>query len=154
LPLPAGQVGGLTVEQVLKTEQRRDLLHTAGDLALRRPANAESEAEVLLHVHVGIERVVLKDHRDVAVGRLEVSHVHTPDRDRPVRDFLEAGDHSQERRLSAARRADEHHEFAVCHRQRDVVDGPDSARELLRHMFELDRCHAKPAVSSRPALCP
>jgi hypothetical protein len=114
--LAAREVRRLAVEEILEPEQRRDLPHATNDLALRRSPNAEPEPEVLPYVHMRIEGVVLKDHRNVAVRRLEVRYVHAADRDRAFCDLLEAGDHSQERRLPAARRPHEHHELPVCDR--------------------------------------
>src|SRR6266498_4933969 len=93
LALPVREVRGLAFEEVLEPEQRCDLLYAADDFALWRPSNAEPEPQVLPHAHVRIERVVLKDHGDVAVRRFEVRHVHVADRDRAFRDLLEAGDH-------------------------------------------------------------
>src|SRR6185503_3851364 len=58
-----------------------------------------------------------------------------------VRDLLEAADRAEERRLSAAGRADEHHELALADREVDVVDGADSARELLDDVVEDDFSH-------------
>jgi len=161
LPSPVREVRGLAFEEVLEPEQRCDLLYAADDFALWRPSNAEPEPQVLPHAHVRIERVVLKDHRDVAVRQFEVRHVHVADRDRAFRDLLEAGDHPPERRLPATRRTDEHHELPVGDCQRDVVSSDDAAGERLRHVVELDGSHAYGPVSidgrklsSRPASCP
>ncbi len=98
--------------------------------------DAEAEAEVLAHAHVRVQGVVLEDHRDVAVGWRQLGDVAIADRDRPVRDLLEARDHAQQRRLAAAGRPDEHHELAVLDRQVDVVDGDDAAGEGLRDVLE------------------
>jgi len=65
-------------------------------------AHAEPEAEILADVHVRVERVVLEDHRDVSLGRRQVGDVPVADRDRPVRDVLEPGDHAQQRRFAAS----------------------------------------------------
>jgi hypothetical protein len=51
---------------------------------------------------VRVERVVLEDHRDVAVFRREVVHDLVADFDRSVAYLLEARDHPQRRRLAAA----------------------------------------------------
>ena len=127
---------GLTVEQLVEAEERRDVVHAALDLGLGRVTDAETEPEVLAHAHVRIQRVVLEDHRDVAVGRRQLGDLAIADRDRPVRDLLEAGDHAKQRRLAAAGRPDEHHELAVLDRQVDVVDGDDAAGERLRDVLE------------------
>ena len=142
LPLAARELRGLAVEEILRARAARRPRCTRRTIsAFGVLPDAEPEAEVLAHAHVRVQRVVLEDHRDVAVGRLELRHVDVADRDRPLGDLLEPGDHPQERRLPAARRPDEHHELPVGDRQVDVVDGDDAAGERLRHMLELDRSH-------------
>ena len=114
----------------------------AVDLGLRRLADLEPVAEVLAHGHVRVERVVLEDHRDVAVARRELGHVALADEDRPLGDVLEAGDHPHQRRLAAAGRPDEHHELAARDLERDVVGGLHVAGVDLGHVVDDDPAHA------------
>jgi hypothetical protein len=44
------------------------------------------------------------------------------DRDGPLADLLEAGDHPQSRRLATAKRPDDDDELAVANREGEVVD--------------------------------
>ena len=74
LALAAGQVRGLAVEVVLQLEDLRRLLDLGRDLALADLRQLEREAHVLAHRHVRVQRVVLEDHRDVAVARRELVH--------------------------------------------------------------------------------
>ena len=76
-------------------------------------AGAQREGQVVEHGHVRVERVVLEDHRDVAL--LGVERVDDPvaDPDLALGDLLEAGGHPQCRRLAAPGGADEHHQLAV-----------------------------------------
>ena len=66
---------------------------------------------------MGVERVVLEDHRDVTVLRRQRVDDLAADPNGPVRDRLEAGDHPQRSRLAAAGRADEDDELAVGDRR-------------------------------------
>jgi hypothetical protein len=60
-----------------------------------------------------VDGVVLEHHGDVALlGLALVDHL-AADLQRAAGDVLEPGDHAQGRRLAAARRPDEDHEFAV-----------------------------------------
>ena len=60
-----------------------------------------------------VERIVLEHHGDVAIlGRQVVDHL-AADADLAGRDVLETGQHSQQRRLAAAGRADKDDELAV-----------------------------------------
>src|SRR5205823_7104535 len=88
------------------------------------------------HRHVRVERVILEDHRDVALlGRNPVNDP-AANRDLAFADLLETRDHAQQRRLAAARRSDQHAEFAVgdvdvdaandMRRAEVLVNGPDS----------------------------
>src|SRR5207253_11418779 len=61
---------------------------------------------------------------------------------------LEPGDHAQERRLAAARRPDDHHEFAVGNCGADAVDHLGVA-VALAHVVERDLGHYF-SVSTRP----
>ena len=99
--------------------------HACVDLGLRRLARAQAEGDVLEHRQVGIERVVLEHHRDVAVARAQVVDDLAADLDRAAVGLLEAGDGAQQRALAATRRPDEHGELA----RRDVeVDAAHGVR--------------------------
>jgi hypothetical protein len=88
-----------------------------------------------------IERVVLEDHRDVAIARRDVVDHAVADQDIAGRDFLEPGDHAQGGRLAAAGRPDQNHEFVVLDLKIDsfnrlhvaVVDLVDLADRNLGH---------------------
>jgi hypothetical protein len=108
---------------------------------------------------VGVERVVLEDHRDVAVLRREVVDDPVTDRDHPVRDLLEAGDHAERRRLAASGRSYEDEELAVLDVQREVLDGVHPSFVDLVHLFQLHVSHRvaplgpssdSPGVERRP----
>jgi hypothetical protein len=58
---------------------------------------AQPERHVLVDRHVRIERVVLENHRHVAVFRRHVVDHLAVDRDLAVADVLEPGDHPQGR---------------------------------------------------------
>ena len=75
----------------------------------------------------------------------EVGDVALADEDLAVGDVLEPGDHPQQRRLAAARRADEDEELAVGDLERDVVDRGDAA-EVLLTLFEPDLRHRSAMV--------
>ena len=117
--------------------------------ALSLPVILQAEAQVLLDRHVRIERIGLEHHGDAAVGRLDVVDERLPPiDDLAFGDVFEAGDHPQQRRLSAARRADEDDEFAVGDLEVGAVDDlvgaealDDISQRNTRHWrpFSLDR---------------
>ncbi len=102
----------------------------------------EAEGQVLAHAHVRVERVGLEDHGELALGRRHLGHVRAVDQDVAVGDLLEAGDHPEQRRLAAARGADEDHELAVADREVDAVDHLGRA-EALDDLAQLEVSHAR-----------
>src|SRR2546421_537097 len=84
------------------TRSPRGVLHAPVDLVLRHLLDPEAERDVLVDREVGIERVALEDHGDVAVARWDVVDDAIADPHRPFADVLEAGQHPQRGRLAAA----------------------------------------------------
>jgi hypothetical protein len=144
LALPAGEVGRLAVEVLGEVEDPRRLLDLALDLLLRDLRELQREAHVVAHGHVRIERVVLEDHRDVAVAGREVVDDAVADQQLALGDVLQPRDHPQRGRLPAARRADEDHELAVLDLEVHVLDGLGAVRVALRDVVELDVGHWDP----------
>ena len=141
LALPARQVLGLALEQVLDVQDARGVAHRAVDLVLRYLGQLQPERHVVVQVHVGVERVALEHHRDAALGRRHVVDQAAADAHLAAGDVLQPGDRAQQRRLAAARRADEDHEFAVPDLQVDAMQdlglaiGLDHAVQLhVRHL--------------------
>ena len=60
-----------------------------------------------------VERVVLEDHRNIAILGGDVRHIFAADHDAALIDFLETGQHAQCRGLPAAGGSYQHQELAV-----------------------------------------
>ena len=142
LPLPAGKLRRLALEEIAEAEHRRDLLHAPPRLSLRRAPDLEAVPHVLTHRHVGVEGVALEHHRDVPVAGCEVGHVDVVDPHRARGHLLEPCHHAQKRRLAAAGGPDEDDELAVRDREAHVVDGDEAVSVHLRDPVEVDRRHA------------
>jgi hypothetical protein len=99
------------------------------------------EGDVLADAEVGVERVVLEDHRDVALLRRQVVDDAAADRHRAVGDVLEPRDHAERRRLPAAGGADEHEELAVVDVEREAEDGLHAVVVDLVDLVEGDVGH-------------
>src|SRR5207253_10208943 len=152
LPLPARQLGRPALQHLVEAENACDLLDSPALLRLRDLSHAEPEDEVLVHGLVRVERVVLEDHRDVALARGQVVDDAIADPDLAVGDLLEPGDHPERRRLAAPRRADEDDELALRDLEVEIVDRQRAAAVLLRNVAEPDRGHqllTAPAVSPK-----
>ena len=140
LALTARELTGTALEKVPEFEHLRRLFDAAADFLLRNAADLEAVRHVVKDRHVRIERVVLKDHRAVAVLGFEVVDDPVADREFPGGDRFEPRDHAQKGRLAAARGADDHDEFAVLDVERDAVDDLDVAVALL-DVLERNACH-------------
>src|SRR5450759_264456 len=75
LALAAGELLRLALEERCQLDGLGRFLDPPVDLLLRDLPELEAEGEVVVHAHVGIERIALEDHRDVAIlGRHVVDH--------------------------------------------------------------------------------
>src|SRR5690606_33679249 len=122
LLLPAGELVGLPLlvaGQVDQVEHRR---HLVADLVRRGPAATQPEGDVLEHVEVGEQRVVLEDRVHPTLEWREVGDLGLADVDGAGGDLLEAADHSQRGGLAAARWAEQGEELAMLDRKRKVID--------------------------------
>ena len=150
LPLPAGELGRPSLEQRVEAEQFRRGLYLGVDLRARCPDVLEAERHVLVHRHVGIERVGLEHHRQSALRGRNVVDATPVEREIALGDGFEAGDHSQQRRFAAARRADEDDEFSVADGKIDAIDD-GSASVTLDDALELEAGHGGLARYLMPA---
>ena len=140
LALAARQLTRIPVEIGGEPEDLGSLLHPILDRCRIGLAQPQREGHVVGHLHVRIERVVLKDHRDVAFGRRQVVDDLVADENGAGGDAFEAGDHAQEGRLSAARWPYQNHEFTVVDVDSDTVD--DLHRTIrLPHAADRHFCH-------------
>jgi hypothetical protein len=140
LALPPGQLARLALEEIGDAENARDLGDARPDLRLLGSPHLQTEPDVVRDRHVRIQRVVLEHHRHVALARLELVHRTVADRDRPAADLLEAGDHAEHRRLTAAGRADEHDELAV----RDLeIERAHGVRVVCVDLFDVRQGHGR-----------
>ena len=140
LALAAGERLGLAVEELGDIKDLRRLAHAAVDivvghfLEMRLAVRVrlcdllelEREGDVFIDGHVRIKRIVLEDHRDVAVFGRDVVHLLAVDEELAAADLLETGDHAQRGRLAAAARADEHDELLVGHVDIEVLHGDNA----------------------------
>jgi hypothetical protein len=142
MPLAAGQGLRLAVEEVEQVEQPSGLFDAGPALLLADTGHLEREGHVLGDGHVGVERVVLEDHRDVAVLGREVGDVAVPDVDRAGGHLFQAGEHPQRGGLAAAGGSDEDHELAVLDLEFEIPHGGGvGARIDPLRLVVGDRCH-------------
>src|SRR2546430_625843 len=91
-----------------------DLFFGERSLAVERPGSArrgsleaKPKAHVIIDRHVGIESIILEDHRDVAIFRRDIVYDPLSYQDFAGCSLFQPGDHPQGGRLPASRWADE-----------------------------------------------
>src|SRR5207302_9645124 len=129
LALAAGELAWLALQQRVELEDAGGVTDPAVDLRPIGAAHLEPERHVVVDGHVGIERIALKDHRDVTVARRYVVDDAVADLDLALGDVLEPGQHPQGRRLATAGGPDQDHELGVPYLQRKGVDRDSVPRE-------------------------
>ena len=116
--------------------------HALADLGLVDAGDLEREAHVVGDGHVRVERVVLEDHRDVAVLGGQVGDVAVADPDLAVVDLFEAGEHAQGGGLATPGGTDQDEELPVRDVDVELVDRRGVvARVDAGCLVELDCCH-------------
>ena len=84
-----------------------------------------------------IERIILKDHRDVALFGREIVYALAVNDKIAARYRFEARNHAQKRRFAAAGRTDQNDKFAIVYIERRVFDRAYSAIEYLAYISQL-----------------
>lgn len=121
LLLPAGEFGGHAPFETLKPDLGQCLAATALLVLLGDAAHAQRKSHIVGDRHVREERIVLKDHADIALVRRQVVDRAFAEADLAACRVLEAGDHHQRRRLAGAGGAEEGDELAGLDVERNVV---------------------------------
>ena len=127
LALAAGERLRLTGEQVLDVQDLGRFLDAAVDLRLGGLAQLQTKGHVVVDGHVGIQSVVLENHRDVAILGCNIVDQLVADVELAVGNLFQAGDHAQRGGLTATRRSDQNDELLVLDVQREVRNCGDSA---------------------------
>ena len=72
LALATGQLTRLSLQQLRQLQNRCGLIHSGFDLGQRHFGDFQAVGHVVEHAHVRVQRIVLKYHGDVALGRFQV----------------------------------------------------------------------------------
>ena len=129
-----------------KPGEADELEQLACALAIARgivAAHAQAEADVLRHVAMREERVILEDEADAAAMRRNACEILPVEQDPSLVGHLEPGDDAQERRLARAARPEHRDDLAARDLERRVVE--------RRVSVELDRDAAPPEASEPPS---
>ncbi len=113
LTLTARQGPWPPVQQILDAQNGGGLFRRVLALGLADPAQFQAKADVFRNRHMRVKRVVLEHHRNVAVLGRHVIDLGVANEKVAAGWGFKTGDHPQQGRFPAPRRADEHHQFAI-----------------------------------------
>ncbi len=134
---PPDSFAGFRSSRSIKADAAGRVAHPAIDREDADAAGAQWKRDVVEDGQMRIQRVVLEDHRDVAVGGLEPIHPAFADPDRARIERFEPREQPEQRRLAAAGRPERHQAFTGLDVEIDAVDGQLRA-EAFRHALEPD----------------
>jgi len=97
LPLAAVECSRFPAEQGIDPENAGRIRHAPFALRAGKFPQLQAEAEILENGHMRVERLVLEDQRDIAILWRHAVHVLVADVYLALRDFLQTGDHPQDR---------------------------------------------------------
>ena len=121
LLLAAGKLRRAAVGQFGEADQRQRFLHAPVDLCARQAALLQTEGNVAEHRHMRPQRVALEDQPDIALPGRQRGDVDAIELHLSRVCLGEAGDQAQQRRLAAARGAEEGEELARLYREVDAL---------------------------------
>ncbi|POM19232.1 hypothetical protein CSX04_00610 [Burkholderia cepacia] len=127
----------LALRVLAHLHERERVGHAFPDLVLRRAFLLQAERDVRFDRHVREQRVRLEHHVDRAAVRRQRREVLAVDEDLAGGGRLEPGEHAQQRRLAAARAAEQREQLVLRDRQVHVVDSRAVA-EFLHDVFDAD----------------
>ena len=151
LALAAGQGLGLAVEQELDAQDAGSFVYAALDFFLGGLAQLQAEGHVIINRHMGIQRVVLEHHGDVAILGRDVVYQFVADVQLAFGDFFQAGNHAQGGGLTAAGGADQNDKFLVFDIQAEIAYRGNAAGIYFVNVIKGYACHNKIPPLSRPS---
>ena len=151
LALAAGELARPAIQKMLDLQRLGDLRHRLVALGLRHAAHLHAERHVLRDRHIGIERVGLKHHRDVALGGVQIVDRVAVDANVAGADRFKPRDRVEKRRFSAARRADQNEKAALVERKVDALQDLQRA-EALAQAIDFEKGHRVNLSPRRPSV--
>ncbi|AEW72855.1 hypothetical protein EcWSU1_01416 [Enterobacter ludwigii] len=123
LTLATRELMRFTLRELLHVHQAEHLRHAGGDFGFRQFVLLKTKGDILLHRHMGEERVRLEHHVYRALIRRHAGKIDTIQHDLPGGRLFKTGQHTQQGRFTAARCAQKGKNFTFVDSQADVVHG-------------------------------
>ena len=133
---------------VRHAEEPQRVINLRFNLGPRSVSNLERKGDVLGDGQVGIQRIILEDHGDVALARSEAAYRMLIKIDLSLRRLLDACDHFQRRALATPRGTEKGHQLAVLTQEVQILYGFDRAIVLV-NVLETNGCHRFKSTRSK-----
>ncbi len=141
LALAAGELGRFALQELAQIERLRHFADLGIDRVFVLLAHTQGKGDVLVDIHVRVKRVALKDHGHIALAGRQRAHLAIVEVKRTGAYRLEASDHVEHGRFTAAARANEGEELLILDQQIEIVHDQRVAKALL-NLVEADAGHA------------
>ena len=127
---------------MLQVKNLRRLMYTAVNLCLVLLAEIQTERNILIHIHMGIERIVLEHHCNVAVFGRHLVHKPVPNIYFTLCNGLKPCNHTQSGGLPTSRRTDQNNKFLILDLKIQIRDNRRCRSIIgLCYIFKTDRSH-------------
>ena len=146
LPLTTRQQRRAAVEQAFQMQRPPDLGGAGQPVGLFHPLHFQRKGDVFGHRHMGVKRIGLEHHGDLAIRRGHVGDIAAIDADGAGAGILQPGNQPQQGGFAAARGAEQGAELALFHRQFNVADRLKRP-EILGQVAEFDMGHRRYSLS-------
>ena len=97
--------------------------------------HAQGKCDIVVHAHIGIQRIILKYHGEIPLPRLLVILDLSVHPQLARRDVLQTCDHAQQRRFPAAGRSNQNQKFSFFYLKRKVMNCFITVPVYFSHMF-------------------
>src|SRR5207302_420564 len=137
LSLSARKLMRIALLKTFQSQQSQQLFDARFDFSGAPFFYLQAEGDIFEDVHVLEQCIVLEHKPDVALLNFDVIDAFAANENVAIGWGFQAGDHSQHGGLSATARPQQRHQFAVTHREADLVDGWNIA-EVFADILEFD----------------
>ncbi len=117
LAFAAGERRRFSFQKRREIQHFRRAVHPALNLVLRKPPQHQPESEIFKHGQVRQQRVILKNHRNVAVARRHARQWPPVEGNAPRIRRFQTGDHPQRGRFAATGRSHDDQKLAIFYSQ-------------------------------------
>ena len=143
LPLAARQSAGLAVQKTAQFHHIGGAADQAVMIGLGYTAHPQRKADVFIDRHIGVKRIALKHHGDIAVARIHLGHHFGADDHFTLGRCFQPGDHPHGGGLATTRRAKQNQKLLIMDIKRHVPHAGERA-VAFDDVLKMDRRHDYP----------